>query len=67
MRRRRFIDPPALMIAIDADRREIADPSEIGGGGKIGFVMNEQRIALGRRRRGMQQMRRFADGLSQFG
>ena len=48
--RRVLVDPAAAMVAIDADRREVADPGEPRRGGDRGGEMPERRVALRVRR-----------------
>ncbi|MGF1619576.1 MAG: hypothetical protein ACFCUR_03050 [Rhodomicrobiaceae bacterium] len=53
--RRGFVNPCAASVAIEADGGEIADPFQMRRGGQIDLVVDQQRIALSRWRRGMQQ------------
>ena len=61
--RGRLIDPAALLVAIDPDGREIADPFERGELRDLLAVMLEHRIAFRPRRDRMQQMRRAVQHL----
>ena len=54
-RRRRFVHPAAVMVAIDGHGREIEDAAQARRGGDVVRIGGERRVAPARRRRGDEQ------------